>query len=97
MAKLLAYSVYDSKVQAFNRPFFQRSRGEALRGWEEHCNQADSAASKFPHDFALFEIGEFDDTNGKLTTYSTPENLGLAIQFKQQPEAPMPLFSKGSA
>jgi len=97
MAKLYVYSVHDSKVSAFARPFFQRSRGEALRGWEEHCNESESGASKFPHDYALFELGTFDDETGSFVNHQTPENLGLAVQFKRASSDPAPLFQSRAA
>jgi hypothetical protein len=37
----------------------------------------------FPADFGLFYIGEFDDSNGVLSS-SVPENLGLLSQYLEK-------------
>lgn len=81
--KLKIFSVFDSKVMAFNTPFFQRSTGEALRAWSDAVNGQEGFA-KHPEDYTLFELGEFDDTDAKFELYSTPRSLGLAVEFVKQ-------------
>jgi len=86
MAKLMVYSIYDSKVGYFDRPLFMRNRGEALREWEKAANDSNTAICAHPHDFALMELGEYDDQTGQITQLTTPLSLGLAVQFKKAPE-----------
>ncbi len=43
-----------------------------------------SAIGKHPQDFTLFEIGEYDDSTAKITTYDAPVSLGVAIEFLQK-------------
>lgn len=94
MAKLMVYSIYDSKVSFYDRPVFMRNRGEALRGWEIAANDEKTSICAHPHDFALMEIGEFDDQTGALTSHAVPISLGLAVHFKKAPapseEPPLP-------
>lgn len=78
--KLEAYSIHDSKSAIFSPPFFMRSRGEAIRAFSTTANNPDNNINKFPHDFALYFVGTFDDSEGKLTDMKL-ENLGLAVQF----------------
>lgn len=92
MAKLNIYSIYDSKVKFFDRPLFMRNRGEALRAWETAANDEKTTISAHPTDYAIMEIGEFDDQTGKITCYEVPESLGLAIQFKKLPQPQPNLF-----
>lgn len=75
------FSIYDSKAAYFEKPFFLRNRGEALRGWEAGANDPQASISKFPGDYTLFEIGEYDDQTGNITMYESKVNLGLASQF----------------
>jgi hypothetical protein len=91
MAKLNLYSIYDSKVKFYDRPMVFRNRGEALRAWEQAANDEKATISTHPADYALMEIGEFDDQNGKITCHPVPESLGLAVEFKRLPP-PAPLF-----
>lgn len=92
MAKSMVYAVYDSKVKFFHFPMFMRNRGEALRSWAEAANDGKTQISSHPEDFALMELGEFDDQTGKIEMLSVPESLGLAIQFKNKETTPSPLF-----
>lgn len=96
MAKLMVYSVYDSKVKYFQNPIFMRNRGEALRSWEQAANDEKLTICAHPLDFALMEIGEFDDQSGKFFNLEAPESLGLAANFKRLPETQAPLFDKPS-
>lgn len=84
MAKLLLYSVFDSKVQLFAEPFFMRTRGEALRGWQEVANDKNTNICRYAEDFSLMEIGSFDESTGTFENLpSGPQNMGLAAQFKR--------------
>lgn len=83
MPKVLVYAVYDSKVQTYAQPFQMRTRGEAIRGWEEVVNDSSTQISKWPEDYSLMELGEFDDSNGRYENLAAPLNLGLASQFKR--------------
>ena len=39
--------------------------------------------SRYPDDFTLFEIGEWDDDKGSVTMFETKKSLGLAIEYKK--------------
>jgi len=82
MAKMMVYSIYDSKVCFFDRPLFMRNRGEAMRAWEEAANNAESKVSAHPHDYALMELGEFDDNTGLFALHEQPKLLSLGKQVK---------------
>lgn len=84
MARLKMLSVYDSKIAGYMTPFFSVHAGQALRGWEEVCNDGQSPMSKFPADFTLFELGEFDDSCGELVMHKEAVNLGTAASFKRK-------------
>lgn len=80
---LKIFTAYDSKVEAYLQPFFMRSRGEALRAWTELANNPEHLFAKHPADYTLFEVGEYDDTTGKLTPLTAYINLGTALEFKR--------------
>lgn len=65
--KLFCFSVHDTKVGAFMPPFFMRSKGEAVRAFMDNAADGTSQLSKHPEDFALWNIGEFDDVSGQFT------------------------------
>lgn len=90
MSKLLVLSVYDSKVEAYMAPWYARARGEAIRSFEEACNDGKSMMSKHPGDYTLFQIGEFDEKKGELIPLSTKVNMGVAIEFRKAPSSVLP-------
>lgn len=88
MAKQKMFCVFDVKVGAYAQPFFMRTAGEALRSWEEACNDSQSMMCKHPADYTLFEVGEFDDNSGRVATYEVLKPLSTAIEVKRAaPEA----------
>lgn len=88
MARLKVLSVYDSKVNTFEKPLFMRNRAEGLRTWAYACNDDKTSFFAHPSDFSLMEIGEFDEETGKFTNAEpAPTNLGLAAQFKRPDQA----------
>lgn len=84
MAKLLVYSVYDSKVQLFAQPFFMRTKGEALRGWIDVANDPKTNICKYPEDYSLFELGEYEEESGSFKNHQAPVNMGMAAQYKKE-------------
>lgn len=64
------FSIRDSAVGAYLRPFYVPSKGAAIRGFTDEVNRKDSEMGAHPSDYELYEIGEFDEVGGAL--------LGLA-------------------
>lgn len=58
---LKMFCIYDAKVEAYMTPFFMRSKGEAIRGFTELVNDGKSNFAKYPADFTLFELGDWND------------------------------------
>lgn len=81
------FSVYDSKVEAYLQPFFLRAKGEAVRAFEETVNDPATKFNKYPADYTLFRVGQYDDRTGTVTKLDVYENLGNAVTFKKAPPA----------
>lgn len=79
--KLKVFSVFDSKAEVFQQPFFSLTKGQALRGFTDAANDKNHPMGAHPEDYALFEIGEFDDATGRVEPLKSPVSLGLAIEF----------------
>lgn len=88
---LKMFVVRDSKSESYAPPFCMRTRGEAVRAWETSCNDGESMMSKYPTDFSLLEIGEFDELTGSVTLHGKMNLIGVALDFKRKPEAELPL------
>lgn len=78
---LKAYSVFDSKSEVFSPPFFLKSRGLAIRQFMELLKDKGTMPGKYPSDFTLFELGDFDDVKGLMIPLGAPNNLGVGTIF----------------
>lgn len=82
------FTVYDSKVQAYMLPFYQQTKGAAIRAFKDTCNDSTHPFYKHPEDYTLFELGEFDDGKAKFELYKTPISLGVAHEYKETMYSP---------
>lgn len=74
-------SVFDNGVNVWGAPFFVPHVQYALRYFETLARDVKSDVSKFPSQFHLFELGEFDEDAGTFVIHSVPVSLGLASSF----------------
>lgn len=88
MAKQYVFSIFDSAVGAFMRPFFVPSRGAALRmfGDESIREAADNPIYAHPADYSLHLLGYFEDGDGTLESIYPPERVCNASDFRASPE-----------
>lgn len=80
---MVLFSVYDSKAEAFARPFVAATKGVAVRQWIEACNTPEHEFCKFSTDYALFELATFDEQTGLLVPLAVPKSLGLAQEYRR--------------
>ncbi|AZL82862.1 hypothetical protein [Apis mellifera associated microvirus 30] len=80
--KLLMFSTYDSKVKAWNTPFFLPETISIEREWAAACNNPESKYNQHAEDYTLFEIGSYEVKTGKITAHDAPISIGTAIHFK---------------
>ena len=62
---LKTFTIRDSKGEFYSPPFLQKTHGEAERSFKQLVQDQRSQVSKFPEDYDLYYIGEFDDNTGK--------------------------------
>lgn len=75
------FTVHDSKAEAFIVPFYERTTGLAVRAFTQAANEPDHQFNKFPSDYTLFELGNFDELTAEIEMLATPKALGLAVNF----------------
>ena len=61
---LFLFSVLDTKVGAYAAPFVCRTKGEAVRSFEQARRDSQSMVSKYPADYRLYCVGEWDENVG---------------------------------
>lgn len=93
MAKHRMFCILDGKTGIFGKPQFGLHLGAVLRDWETIVNEG-GIFSKFPEDFSLHEIGEFDDEQGTVSMHPVRQQLATAREvLKARPGAPTPAVS----
>lgn len=75
------YSVRDAKGDVYNQPFYQNTHGEAERTLVELVKDQRTFVAKYPEDFDLYYLGDFDDKTGMFMPLSTPLHIVKAMQL----------------
>lgn len=72
------FTVHDKKANSYSTPMFQPTEIHAVRIFREEVNRAErgNMLNAYPEDFALYQIGEYDDESGTLSATSP----GLVIE-----------------
>lgn len=66
--KTLIYSIWDKKTQLYMPPFIAVNQGDAVREMMNLITK-ENKISKFPEDYDLIEIGQFNDSSGMIHGY----------------------------
>lgn len=75
-------AVRDSAADTFGRPFFVPSAAVGIRSFTDEVNRSDEQNSFYKHakDFALYEIGQYDDSTAQIVVHPQPKLLINADQ-----------------
>lgn len=72
--KVSYFAVFDKKAQQFGQAFPSMSLGTAERSMKDSVSNPESPHAKYPDDFALFRVFDFDDESGLIVeTYEPPQ------------------------
>lgn len=84
--KYIMASVRDTKSEAYGRPFFVQSIGVAIRSFDDEVNNPEENNMLYKHseDFALFHVGNFDDSKGSVEAVNPPKILIEGMQVKKK-------------
>jgi len=69
---LKMFSVFDLKAGAYMQPFFAPTRGVAVRSFSDAVLSESHEFAKHAEDYALFEVGEFDQVEGVVKATTPP-------------------------
>lgn len=73
------FSVYDSQVKVYMKPFCDVSKAMAHRGFIAAVNDSNLPIGKDAHAYSLFHIGQFDDETGRYENLHIPELVVSAL------------------
>ena len=74
-------SVFDRKAEAYLPLFLAATKGVAVRGFVDTCDQEGHPFRKHPDDYSLRGLGEWDDVSGDYIQYGEYEVLAEAKDF----------------
>ena len=76
------FTVLDQAMERFMEPFFAVTVRDALRGFGDVCVTEGHQFQKFPEDYALYHIGEFNPETGELKPMK-PRKVANATNYVQ--------------
>ena len=84
---LCLYSLYDEKSCRFNPIQMMYSDEDAKRTIKDLVyTQPNSLVSKFPKDFKLYSLGQFDEVNGHFLLNELPKLLCYVSDLIESPD-----------
>lgn len=79
------YSINDRKLESFTPPFIARNDVDARRQVAAFlASSPDVLPAKYPEDFSLFCVGEWDDSKGVITPFL--DFLGCLTAMAPKPQ-----------
>lgn len=76
-------TVFDIKAERHFKPFCVQTTTEALRSFSTAVKDSNTELNKFPSDFTLIELAEFDEVTGKISPHDQHMILANATEFIQ--------------
>lgn len=72
--KLVVMSIFDRAAEVYGRPFFAQSVGVAVRSFQDEVTRTErgNTLAEHPSDFALWQLGEFEDSTGEFSLFDVP-------------------------
>lgn len=71
--KVPYFAVFDHQTRSYGQIFPSQTEGSAVRSFQMSVNDSQSMPSKYPEDFALFQVGEFEDETGSFNSFEPPK------------------------
>lgn len=87
MAIKKLYAVEDVKASMYRNPFFVEHEVMAVRGFAQAANDPQTEMYKYPDDFRLVFLADFDDVSGEFTFPAERVLLGFASRYKEPKNA----------
>lgn len=73
--KKMMYAIKDQKSMVFDPPILCHNRGDAVRMFSTVFDNQKSMMARFPNDYMIFELGEYDDNTGVITVHEIPQEV----------------------
>lgn len=84
--KLYLFSVYDKVSKMYVDLFTSQTRESAQRSFNSAALNRGTMLAKFPSDFALYCLGEFDNSTGEVVGLAVPELVQNSVEIVSLPD-----------
>lgn len=81
LVKWKLFTIRDAKVGVYRTVMYHVHVGDALRTFQEMANDPQCNIAKYPDDFSLYQVGEFDEDSGQIEPMA-PKFYGTGSEFK---------------
>lgn len=85
------YAVFDSAAKLFLDPFFVPTHDFALREFRTAINKEGHQFAKYPEDYILFYLGDYNPATGAFDPQPAPVSMGVGSQFVAGNTHPVPV------
>lgn len=75
------YALHDSRAAAYRNLHVEENPANAWRAFAEEVRNPNSMISRYPEDFELVAVGEFDDAVGLVVPYENPQLVVAATEI----------------
>lgn len=75
------YSVYDKKAMFFSSPIIVDYPVQAERAFAQEISNTNSQLHHYAEDYAMYQIGEFDEEKGTLIPLDIPLHFHEALEY----------------
>lgn len=65
--KVQMFTIYDKKMQIHQHPFMAVNRATMMRTLSDSLARNDNMMSRFPSDYEVYLLGEYDELSGKMS------------------------------
>lgn len=72
------FVVHDTKAGVFGQPFYAENISVAMRSFRYAANDKNTEIGKYPSDFNLYHLGNYDDATAKFQLQDSPVHLAIA-------------------
>jgi len=67
---MFGYSIYDKKAGLYHPPMFMQHEVQAVRAVQHSASSPDNQLAKYPDDFALVCVCEFNESTGEMSSFN---------------------------
>lgn len=84
METLYVFAIFDAAINAYIRPMYFQSKGQAIRAFLDEAgrNAPDNTMHHHPEDYSLYYLGTWDSNTGQHESEKTPHRIAQATDAK---------------